>query len=149
MTKQTFFGRVKFYDPQAGLGVIVPDDVRGEVRVSVSVIDVRPAKQLAAGDPVEFRYEETQDEGWRYRATWVRNLSEKQIHRGRVKFFKLEKGWGGIESDETPGDVWVHYSAIDGPGFRGLEVGDEVEFRYEPGHQDSWRYVATWVRKLT
>lgn len=69
-------------------------------------------------------------------------------HRGTVKFFHPEKGWGGIESEETPGDVWVHFSVIDGEGFRELNQGEAVEFRYVAQQQDSWRYVATWVRRL-
>lgn len=69
--------------------------------------------------------------------------------RGIVKFWRAEKGWGGIESDETPGDVWVHFSAIDMPGYRELSAGQPVEFRYEPAIQDSWRFRATWVRPLT
>ena len=67
--------------------------------------------------------------------------------RGRVKFFRPEKGWGGIESDETPGDVWVHFSNIEGDGYRELVAGEEVEFRYEAAQQDSWKYRATWVRR--
>ena len=70
------------------------------------------------------------------------------VVRGTVKFFRSDKGWGGIESDETPGDVWVHSSVIDMPGFRDLSAGQAVEFRYEPAQQDSWRYRATWVRPL-
>ena len=48
----------------------------------------------------------------------------------------------------TPGDVWVHSSVIDMPGVRDLSAGQAVEFRYELGHQDSWRYRATRVRPL-
>ena len=71
-----------------------------------------------------------------------------EVVRGTVKFFKEEKGWGGIESADTPGDVWVHSSVIDMPGFRTLIEGQQVEFRYQPAHQDSWNYAATWVRPL-
>ena len=73
------------------------------------------------------------------------------VLRGRVKFYKAEKGWGGIHSSDLPHDVWVHFSAIDAPGYRSFEQGDEVEFRYEDcwGHQDSWHYRATWARSLT
>jgi CspA family cold shock protein len=71
------------------------------------------------------------------------------VCRGRVKFFRAEKGWGGIESPDTPGDVWVHFSNIDAEGYRSLDAGDEVEFRWEPAIQDSWRCRATWVRRLT
>lgn len=67
---------------------------------------------------------------------------------GRVKFFKPEKGWGRIVSDDVPGDVWVHFSAIDMSGYKSLEEGQVVDFRYEEAPQDSWSYRATWVRPL-
>jgi cold shock protein len=71
-----------------------------------------------------------------------------ELVRGTVKFFKPEKGWGGIQSVDAPGDVWVHCSVIEMPGFRTLTEGQEVEFRYQAGRQDSWNYRATWVRPL-
>ncbi len=46
---------------------------------------------------------------------------------GRVKWFNGRKGFGFIVVDGKP-DVFVHYSAIAGGGFRSLEEGDEVEF---------------------
>ena len=69
---------------------------------------------------------------------------------GVVEFFRQEKGWGGISSDELPPgrDCWVSFSVIDMPGYRYLEAGDEVEFDYEAARQDSWDFVATRVRKL-
>jgi cold shock protein len=74
---------------------------------------------------------------------------DAELVRGTVKFFKPEKGWGGIECPDAPGDVWVHQSVIEMRGFRVLTEGQEVEFRYEAGHQDSWNYRATWVRPST
>lgn len=70
--------------------------------------------------------------------------------RGTVKFFKEEKGWGAISSSDLPdgADAWVHFSAIEGAGFRALEPGDRVEFSYEEVQQDSFRFRATLVRKL-
>jgi len=70
------------------------------------------------------------------------------VVRGTVKFFRSEKGWGGIESAETPGDVWVHAMVIDMPGFPQLFAGQAVEFTFEPARQDSWRCRATWARPL-
>ena len=68
--------------------------------------------------------------------------------RGRVKFFKSEKGWRGIESDDTPMDVSVHFGAIDCTGYRSLTEGQHVVFEWEPAFHDSWRCVATWVQSL-
>lgn len=68
-----------------------------------------------------------------------------------VKFYKLDKGWGAITTDELAegSDVFVHSSAIDAPGYRSLEAGDVVEFDYEEAEQDSFRYRATRVRWLS
>jgi cold shock protein len=69
---------------------------------------------------------------------------------GTVKFFRPEKGWGAITSADLPDgcDAFVHYSAIDGEGFRYLDEGDRVSFDYERAQQDSFRFRATCVRKL-
>jgi len=50
--------------------------------------------------------------------------------QGTVKWFNRNKGYGFIER-EGGDDVFVHYSAIQGGGFRNLEEGDRVEFTIE------------------
>jgi CspA family cold shock protein len=80
------------------------------------------------------------------RAELLRKVDD--VCQGTVKFYKAEKGWGGIESPDTPFDVWVHFSAIEGEGYKSLVEGQHVEFRWEPALQDSWRCEATWVRSL-
>lgn len=46
---------------------------------------------------------------------------------GRVKWFNAEKGFGFIEREDGD-DVFVHFSAIQGTGFKSLNEGDEVSF---------------------
>ena len=49
---------------------------------------------------------------------------------GVVKWFGEKKGYGFISQDEG-GDVFVHYSSIEMPGFKTLEEGDRVSFEVE------------------
>lgn len=49
---------------------------------------------------------------------------------GTVKWFSREKGYGFI-SRESGDDVFVHYSSIEGSGFRNLDEGEQVEFEVE------------------
>ena len=53
---------------------------------------------------------------------------------GTVKFFNAEKGYGFI-SREQGEDVFVHYSNIQGRGYRSLEQGQKVEFDVAPGRK--------------
>jgi cold shock protein len=55
-----------------------------------------------------------------------------QVTTGTVKFFNAEKGYGFISREGAP-DVFVHYSAIDGKGYRSLTEGQRVEFEIVPG----------------
>jgi CspA family cold shock protein len=57
--------------------------------------------------------------------------------KGTVKWFNGAKGYGFIEREEG-GDVFVHYSAIRGEGFKNLEEGQNVEFNLEQD-QKGWR----------
>jgi len=53
---------------------------------------------------------------------------------GTVKFFNNEKGFGFI-SREQGDDVFVHFSNIQGSGFKTLEEGQQVEFDVAPGRK--------------
>ena len=53
---------------------------------------------------------------------------------GTVKFFNAEKGYGFISRDGAE-DVFVHYSNIQGSGYRTLETGQQVEFDVAPGRK--------------
>ena len=54
--------------------------------------------------------------------------------QGTVKWFNAEKGFGFI-SREGADDVFVHFSAIEGTGYKSLEEGQRVEFEVGPGRK--------------
>jgi cold shock protein len=54
--------------------------------------------------------------------------------QGKVKWFNNSKGYGFIGQDEGA-DVFVHYSAIEGDGFKSLQEGDSVEFEIVQGQK--------------
>ncbi|MCD0450729.1 cold-shock protein [Actinocorallia sp. API 0066] len=53
--------------------------------------------------------------------------------QGTVKWFNGEKGYGFISQDEGGPDVFVHFSAIQGSGYRNLEESQRVEFDITQG----------------
>ncbi len=57
-------------------------------------------------------------------------MSERII--GTVKWFNGTKGYGFLAREDGP-DVFVHYSAISGDGYRNLQEGQQVEFTVEQG----------------
>ncbi len=54
------------------------------------------------------------------------------MSNGTVKWFNAEKGYGFI-SQESGDDVFVHFSSIQGEGFKTLEEGQQVSFDIEEG----------------
>lgn len=69
-------------------------------------------------------------------SAWVMVLTVGGIcvQQGTVKWFNAEKGYGFIQI-EGSNDVFVHYSAILGDGFRTLEEGQRVEFEVVEGQR--------------
>ena len=53
---------------------------------------------------------------------------------GTVKWFNSEKGYGFISQEDGP-DVFVHFSAIQGEGYRNLEENQRVEFELTQGQK--------------
>ena len=58
--------------------------------------------------------------------------SEQEMTKGKVKWFNDSKGFGFLEQ-ENGEDVFCHFSAITGDGFKSLQEGDEVEFELVKG----------------
>ena len=56
------------------------------------------------------------------------------MEQGKVKWFNGEKGFGFIDVDGKD-DVFVHFSAIQGEGFKTLEEGQDVEFEIVDGNR--------------
>jgi len=64
--------------------------------------------------------------------------------KGKVKWFSNQKGYGFITPEEGD-DVFVHFSAIQGDGYKTIEEGQEVEFEITSGPKGD---QATDVRKI-
>ena len=65
--------------------------------------------------------------------------------KGTVKWFNGDKGYGFIAQEDGP-DVFVHYSEIQGSGYRSLEEGDTVEFEITEGKKGKQASAVTVVR---
>ncbi|CAD2073797.1 MAG TPA: cold shock domain-containing protein [Jeotgalicoccus sp.] len=56
------------------------------------------------------------------------------MNKGTVKWFNAEKGFGFIEREDGD-DVFVHFSGINGDGYKSLEEGQAVEFEITEGQR--------------
>ena len=55
--------------------------------------------------------------------------------KGKVKWFSNMKGYGFLEKEGAAQDIFVHYSAIQGDGYKKLEQGEEVSFEIVQGEK--------------
>jgi len=65
---------------------------------------------------------------------------------GIVRFWRDEDGWGVIDSPETPGGCWTHFSHVRVAGYCSLTTGQQVELDWEAPGQDGYAFRAmrTW-----
>lgn len=70
------------------------------------------------------------------------------MYKGTVKWFNASKGFGFIANDEGGEDVFVHYSAIAGDGYKSLTDGQKVTFEMEADKRNANRMRAVDVKPL-
>jgi CspA family cold shock protein len=58
---------------------------------------------------------------------------KEEMATGTVKWFNADKGYGFITPDEGGKDLFVHFSAIQGSGYRSLNEGAKVEYEAQQG----------------
>jgi CspA family cold shock protein len=72
--------------------------------------------------------------------------AEDQPHvAATVREWRPEEGWGVLDSAETPGGCWAHFSAVDMTGYRELHPGQNVRLHWEKVEQDGYRFRAVQV----
>lgn len=70
--------------------------------------------------------------------TWTEQKQPESVGNmalGTVKWFNAEKGYGFITVDGSGDDVFVHWSAIEGEGYRALDEGQRVQFEVGEGEK--------------
>lgn len=64
---------------------------------------------------------------------------------GTVREWNDDDGWGVVDSAETPGGCWVHFSHVRVAGLGTLTAATPVHLDWEPAHQDGFAFRATRV----
>ncbi len=67
------------------------------------------------------------------------------MNNGTVKWFNAEKGYGFISNDNGGDDVFVHFSAIQGTGYRSLNEGQKVTYEVEQDPKNTGKLRAVNV----
>jgi CspA family cold shock protein len=65
--------------------------------------------------------------------------------------WRTDEGWGVLQTDEVPENIWLHFSNIEMDGYRFLNSGDRVEVKIKgplPYDVEGYRYVATVARPI-
>jgi CspA family cold shock protein len=78
---------------------------------------------------------EGQEQGTAKEPAKPSGTKEQLMATGTVKWFNGEKGFGFIAPDDGGEDVFAHFSAITGGGYRSLEEGQKVEFEITQGQK--------------
>jgi cold shock protein len=150
-------GTVKFFNDTKGFGFIAPDTGGDDVFVHVSAVERAGLPGLNEGDEVSFELEQDRRSG-KSAATQLQFLGsgpraggggrgfdrsdrgspqrggERALGgsgSGTVKWFNQAKGFGFIQPSDGGGDVFVHISAVERAGLRGLDEGQPISYEIE------------------
>lgn len=140
-------GTVKFFNPDKGFGFIQLDDGGDDAFVHISAVQSAGLETLAEGQQLEFQLVERNGkisasdltivgevivaERRERSAAPAQRESTGEKATGTVKFFNGTKGFGFIVRDDGQPDAFVHISAVERSGLRGLSEGDQLEFEIE------------------
>jgi CspA family cold shock protein len=72
--------------------------------------------------------------------------------RGTVRFWLDDEGWGVVDSSETPGGCFVHFSFVQMDGYRSMVEGQAVDLEWERpqwGDYEGYAYFAQWLSVMT
>lgn len=150
-----YSGVVKWFNPAKGFGFIQPEDGGQDVFVHIAAVERSGLAGLNEGDQVQFVLEEDRRSG-KTSAGQLRITGHSDVSRpprsprqfdspgggsidhgngetgtGVVKWFNTTKGFGFIQPDNGGGDVFVHISAVERAGLRGLDEGQKVGYELE------------------
>lgn len=145
-------GKVKFFNSQKGFGFIQRDEGGEDVFVHISQVERAGLEGLAEGQELAFNLV---DRGGKISAADLQIVGDvvpveaKAPQReltgeratGTVKFFNAMKGFGFITRDDGKEDAFVHISAVERSGLRGVEEGDRFEFDLEVDRRGKYSAV--------
>lgn len=145
-------GKVKFFNAQKGFGFIQRDEGGEDIFVHISQVERAGLEGLAEGQELAFNLV---DRGGKVSAADLQVVGDvvavqaKAPQReltgeratGTVKFFNAMKGFGFITRDDGKEDAFVHISAVERSGLRGVEEGDRFEFDLEVDRRGKYSAV--------
>lgn len=142
---ERYVGQVQWFDPRKGYGFI-DSDSQGEIFVHFSGILGNGYRVLSEGQRVEFSIEDSRrgpeavnvrvigGEATVATPNASETYDEGQRFSGKVRWFDRQKGYGFIDAG-SQGDIFVHYSRIQGEGLRELLAGQQVQFSIQDGRR--------------
>jgi CspA family cold shock protein len=166
-------GVVKFFNAAKGFGFISPSDGTPDIFVHISALHDSGMEGLNEGDEVSFEVERDRRSGkssavalsvlayapagggrgrggggsGRSASAAPRGASRETLGSGAgvVKWFNPAKGFGFIQPNDGGTDIFVHISAVERAGLRGLDDGQQVSFDLEQDRR-SGKLAATNLR---